>query len=99
MRYQDQINVMRSYVEMFDSIGYVGTGRQGLARCIAAFEAGDKDRAIAEYCQTIGDAPNFASALTDLDTDKFSPEIHEEYFNRVFGVMFGMTLLMNGDVR
>ena len=99
MRYEDQVNVMKGCVQMFDSIGYAGTGRQGLARCIAAFEAGDKDREIAEFRLTIGDAPNFASAMTDLDTDKFSPEIHEQYFNRVLGVMFGMTLLMNGDVK
>ena len=49
MRYQDQINTMKACVEIFDSIGYAGTGRHGLARCIAAFEAGDKDRAISEY--------------------------------------------------
>lgn len=99
MHYQDQINTMKACVEMFDSIGYAGTGRQGLARCIAAFEAEDKERAIAEYRQTIGEAANFASAMTDLDTDKFAPEIHEQYFNRVLGVMFGMTLLMNGNVK
>ena len=84
---------------MFHSIGYAGRGQQGLARCIAAFEADNKERAIMEYRQAIGDAPNFASAMTDLDTDKFSPEIHEQYFNRVLGVMFSMTLLMNGDVK
>ena len=99
MGYQEQINSMRMCVEMFDSIGYSGTARHGLARCIAAFEAGDEDIAIAEYRQTIGEAPNFASAMTDLDTDKFSPEIHEKYFNRVLGVMFGMAILMNGDVK
>ena len=99
MDHQDQVNSMKRCVEIFDSIGYAGTGRHGLARCIAAFEAGDKDRAITEYRQTIGEAPNFASAMTDLDTDKFSPEIHEQYFNHVLGVMFGMTLLMNGDVK
>src|SRR6266540_4008190 len=62
MRYQDQINSMKACSEMFDSIGYAGRGRQGLARCIAAFEADDRERAIREYRQTIGDAPNFASA-------------------------------------
>jgi len=99
MRYQDQINSMKACSEMFDSIGYAGRGRQGLARCIAAFEADDRERAIREYRQTIGDAPNFASAMTDLDTDKLPPEIHEQYFSRVLGVMFGMTLLMNGNVK
>jgi len=99
MRYQDQINSMKACSEMFHAIGYDGRGQQGLARCIAAFEADDKKRAIIEYRQTIGDAENFASAMTDLDTDKLSPEIHEQYFNRVLGVMFGMTLLMNGDVK
>jgi hypothetical protein len=99
MRYQDQINSMKACVEMFDSMGYAGRGRQGLARCIAAFEADEEDRAIVEYRRTIGDAPNFASAMTDLDEDTFSPEVHEQYFARVLGVMFGMTLLMNGDVR
>jgi hypothetical protein len=99
MRYQDQINTMKACVEMFDSIGYKGIGRQGLARCIVAFEAEDKGRAIAEYRQTIGEAANFASAMTDLDTDKFAPEKHEQYFNRVLEVMFRMALLMNGDVK
>ena len=99
MRYQDQVNSMRACSEMFRSIGYAGRGQQGLARCIEAFEADDEERAIMEYRRTIGDAANFASAMTDLDTDKFSPEIHEQYFNRVLAVMFGMTLLMNGDVK
>ena len=99
MRYQDQINSMKACTEMFDSIGYAGTGRQGLARCIAAFEAEDKNTAIREYRRTIGEAPNFASAMTDLDTDKFAPEIHEQYSSRVLGVKFGMTLLMNGNVK
>ena len=99
MRYQDQINSMKACSEMFHSIGYAGRGQQGLARCIAAFEADDKERAIMEYRQTIGDAPNFASAMTDLDEDKLPPDIHEQYFSRVLGVMFGMTLLMNGDVK
>jgi len=90
---------MKACVETFDSIGYSGIGRQGLPRCITAFEAEDKDRAIAEYRKTIGEAPNFASAMTDLDTDEFSSEIHEQYFSPVLGVMFGMTLLMNGDVK
>ena len=39
------------------------------------------------------------TAMPSIDTDKFSPEIHEQYFNRVLGVMFSMTLLMNGDVK
>jgi hypothetical protein len=99
MLYEDQINCMKACNEMFDSIGYTGSGRKGLERCIAAFEAGDKAKAIREFRRTIGKAPNFASAMTDLDTDKFSPEIHEQYFNRVLGVMFGMTLLMNGNVK
>jgi hypothetical protein len=99
MRYQDQVNSMRACTEMFRSIGYAGRGHKGLARCIEAFEADDKERAIMEYRQTIGDAANFASAMTDLDTDKFSPEVHEQHFSHVLGVMFGMTLLMNGDVK
>jgi hypothetical protein len=100
MRYQDQVNAMKACVEMFDWIGYAGTRREGLVRCIAAFEAGDKDRAITEYRQTIGDAPNFASAIRDeLNTDRFSLEIHEQHFKRVLGVMFGMTLLMDGNVK
>lgn len=90
---------MKRCVEMFDSIGYDGIGRQGLARCIGAFEAEDKEKAIKEYCQTIGEAPNFASAMTDLDKRKFSPETREQFFNRVLAVMFGMTLLMNGNVK
>ena len=90
---------MKACVGMFDAIGYAGVGRQGLVRCIAAFETADKDRAIAEFRQTIGDAPNFASAMTDLDTDRFSPEIHAQYFNRVLAVMFGMALLMNGNAK
>ena len=68
MPYQDHIMAMKACIEMFDSIGYAGLGRQGLARCVAAFEAGDKGRAIEEFRHTIGDAPNFASAMTDLDT-------------------------------
>ncbi len=99
MRYQDQINSMKACSEMFHSIGYAGRGQQGLVRCIAAFEADDKERAIMEYRHTIGDAPNFATAMTDLDEDRLPPDIHEQYFSRVLGVMFGMTLLMNGDVK
>jgi hypothetical protein len=99
MRYQDQINSMKACSEMFNAIGYAGRGQQGLARCIAAFEADDKERAIMEYRQTIGDAPNFASAMTELDEDKLPPDTHEQYFSRVLAVMFGMTLLMNGDVK
>ena len=99
VRYCDQLKTMKACAEIFDSIGYAGHGRQGLARCIAVFEAEDKDGAIMEYRQTIGEAPNFASAMTDLDENKLPPEVHEEYFSRVLGVMFGMTLLMNGDVK
>jgi hypothetical protein len=88
---------MKSCVEMFDSIGYAGTGRHGLARCIAAFEAGDKDKAITEYRQIIGESPNFASVVSDINTEKFSTEMHKQYFNRVMGVMFGMSILMNGN--
>jgi hypothetical protein len=71
MRYQAQIGAMKACIEWFDSIGYSGIGRQGLKRCIVAFEVEDKDRAISEYRRTIGEAPNFASAMTDLDTDSF----------------------------
>jgi hypothetical protein len=99
MRYQDQVNSMRACSEMFRSIGYAGRGQQRLARCIEAFEADENERAIMEYRQIIGEAANFASAMTDLDTDKFLPEVHEQYFNRVLAVMFGMALLMNGDVK
>ena len=99
MRYQDQVKSMKRCVEMFDAIGYKGTGRLGLARCIDAFEAEDKDRAITEYRQIIGEAPNFASAMTDLDNSKFSSELSEQYFNRVMAVMYGMCLLMGGDVK
>jgi len=35
--------------------------------------------------------------MIDLDTNSFSPEIHGQYFSKFMGVMFGMTLLMNGD--
>ena len=84
---------------MFDSIGYAGRGRQGLSRCIAALEAEDKDAAVREYRQTIGEAANFASAMTDLDEGKLPPEVHGQYFSRVLAVMFGMSLLMNGDVK
>lgn len=47
----------------------------------------------------IGDAPNFASTMTDLDDRNFSPEVSEQYFNRVMAVMYGMCLLMGGDVK
>lgn len=99
MRYHDQIKSMKACAEMFDSIGYAGRGRQGLSRCIIALEVEDKDGAIREYRHTIGKAANFASAMTDLDEGKLSPEVHEQYFSRVLAVMFGMTLLMNGDVK
>ena len=88
---------MKALSNTFDSIGYTGIGRQGLARCIHAFEAGDEDRAIREYRQTIGASPNFASALTDLDTDSFSAELAGKYASQLLGVMMGMSLLMNGD--
>ena len=99
MRYQDQVDSMKACTEMFDSIGYSGVGRQGLARCLAAFETGDKNGAILEYRQIIGDAPNFASAMSDLDTSKLSLEVSEGYFNRVMAVMMGMCMLMGGDVK
>jgi len=99
MRCEAQINSMKACVEMFDSIGYVGIGRQGLTRCISEFEAEDNDTAIAVFRQTIGEAPNFASAMTDLDTDKFSPEMHTQYFNHVLGVMVTMALLMDGNAK
>jgi len=82
MSYEDQIHSMKACVEMFDSIGYSGVGRQSLARCISAFEAGDKKKAIREFRRTIGKAPNFASAMTDLDTDSFPPKVHEQFFPR-----------------
>jgi len=44
MLYKGHIKVIKAFSEMFDSIGCSGIGRQGLARCIAAFEAGDKRR-------------------------------------------------------
>jgi hypothetical protein len=90
---------MKACVEWFDSISYAGAGREGLIRCISAFETRGKEAAVAEYRRVIGDHPNFASALTDLNTDKMSPKESELYFNRVMSVMFGMTLIMNGDVR
>jgi hypothetical protein len=99
MRYQDQLSSMKACVTWLDSIGYTGSGRQGLARCIAAFEEGDPERAIAEYRHTIGDAPNFASAMTDLEDGNFSSELSEQHFNRVMAVMYGMCLLMGGDVK
>jgi hypothetical protein len=49
MSYETQIGWMKALAETFDSIGSTGIGCQGLARCIAAFEAGDKDKAIPEY--------------------------------------------------
>ena len=99
MDYQGQLSSMKLCVTWFDSIGYTGVGRRGLARCVSAFEACDADKAIAEYRHLIGDAPNFASAMTDLDDTKFSSELSEQYFNRVMAVMFGMCLLMGGDVK
>jgi hypothetical protein len=96
MRYQNQIDCMKALAATFDEIGYVGTGRQGLTRCIAAFEAGDKDSAIREYRKTIGAAPNFASALTDLNTDKLSTELQNKYGSQLIGIMVTMSLLMNG---
>ena len=99
MDYQGQLNSMKSCVAWFDSIGYSGTGRQGLARCIAAFEGGDPDRAIAEYRSVVGAAPNFASAIADLDKGKFSPELSEQYFNHMMTVMLRMSLLMGGNTK
>jgi len=99
VRYQTQIGAMKACIEWFDSIAYFGIGRQGLERCIVAFEADDKDRAISEYRRTIGEAPNFASAMIDLDTDSFAVDRAEEYFNRVMGGMGTMCLLMGGDVK
>jgi hypothetical protein len=96
MSYQDQLTCMSALMETFDSIGYTGVGQQGLARCMAAFEAGDKERAIHEYRQTIGDAPNFASAITDLDTESFSPELAGKYGFQLIGVMTSMFFLMDG---
>jgi hypothetical protein len=90
---------MKACCDWFDSISYVGIGRQGLARCITAFEVADKDKAIEEYRGIIGEAPNFASALTDLETDRFSPDNYEHYFNRVLGVMVSMSLLMGGGAK
>jgi hypothetical protein len=99
MRYQTQIGAMKACIEWFDSIDYSGIGRQGLERCVFAFEAEDKDRAISEYRRAIGEAPNFASAMTDLDTDSFSVDRAEQYFNRVMAVMGTMCLIMGGDVK
>src|SRR5438094_889712 len=96
MEYQNHIDSMKALAETFDSIGYAGVGRQALARCIAAFEAGDKKRAIREYRKLIGTADNFASALPDLDTASFSTETHSRYFPQMLAVMFGMSLLMEG---
>ena len=99
MSYEKQISWMKALAETFDSVGYSGVGRQGLTRCISAFEAGDGERAIIEYRRTIGEAPNFAAAMIDLDTDQFSTKTLEDYNSRLMGVMFGMSLLMNGDAK
>ena len=99
MPYQNQKNAMRTCIEWFDSIGYAGIGRDGLLRCIIAFEAGDKDQAICEYRRTIGDAANFATALSDLDTNGFSNDQLGQHACRVMAVMFGMSLLMGGNVK
>lgn len=96
MGYQDHIDCMKALADTFDSIGYAGIGRQGGGRCIAAFEAGDKDRAIMEYRKAIGAAANFGSALTDLETEAFSTEIQGKYLSQMLAVMFGMSLLMKG---
>ena len=87
---------MKLLAGTFDSIGYVGIGRQALTRCIAAFEAEDKERAITEFRQTVGRAPNFASALTDLDADKLPTEVQGRIFTQMLGVMMGMELLTEG---
>ncbi len=89
---------MQALAETFDSIGYTGVGRQALARCIAAFKAGDKEKAIAEYRSTIGAAANFASALTDLDERTFYTTDGKR-FSQMLGVMVSMSMLMNGDVK
>jgi hypothetical protein len=94
-----QINCMKACVDWFDSIGYAGVGRQGLVRCIAAFQAGDSGEAIAQYRQMIAEAPNFASVLTDLDSDSFTPELYEQYFNHIMTVMFSMSFLMGGKAK
>jgi hypothetical protein len=99
MRYENQTSAMNACIELFDSIGYSGVGRQGLERCIAAFEAGDETRAIDEYRRIIGDAAIFASALTDLNEDNLSNERAAQYFNRVLAVMVTMSLIMRGDVK
>ena len=99
MPYEKQVSWMKALVEMFESIGYVGTPRLGLARCIAAFEANDKKRAIREFRRIVGKADNFACAITDLDEESLSPEIREKYTELLFGVMFGMSLLMGGNVK
>jgi hypothetical protein len=98
MSYETQIEAMKALAETFDSIGYAGVGRQGLARCIAAFEAADKDKALAEYRRTIGAAPNFASALTDLDERAFYTTDGKR-FSQMLGVMVTMSMLMNGDAK
>jgi len=97
MQYEDHIACLRAFSDTLASIGYGGIGRRGLALCIAAFEAGDKDRAILEYRQTIGDAPNFASVLTDIDPDSLSSEVLDRYNRQLFAVMLGMSLLMKGE--
>jgi len=89
---------MKALAGTFDSIGYAGIGRQGLARCIDAFEAGDRDKAVAEYRRIIGLAPNFASALTDLDEHSFYTA-DEKRFLQMLGVMVTMGMLMNGDAK
>ena len=99
MSYEAQMNNMKSCAEFFHSIGYSGVGSQGIARCITAFEAGDGERAIREYQHTIGEAANFASAMTDLDRDKLPPEDMERDFNRVMGVMVTMALIMGGNAK
>jgi hypothetical protein len=97
MSYETQIGWMKALVETFDSIRYAGVGRQGLARCIDAFEAGDKDKALVEYRRTTGAAPNFASALTDLDESFYTTD--EKLFYQMLGVMTSMSMLMNGDAK
>jgi len=98
MSYETQIGWMKGLADSFDSIGYTGIGRQGLGRCIAALEAGDKDNALQEYRLTIGAAPNFISALTDLDKPNFYTA-DGKHFSQMLAVMVTMSMLMNGDAK
>ncbi len=103
MSYETQILWMEKLAETFDAIGYVGVGRQCLTKCIAAFKAGDETAALWEYRKTIGSAPNFVSALTDLETDKFykaeTMEKSSERSCQMLGVMTVMSFLMGGNAK